>query len=182
MNRNSLVLLALALVLAAGSASCRDFIEAPYLPYVERDPSGPADLIEVSYSLADDINLQVNAPLSRYERVTVERFVNVDDPSQPTTLGRMLGRHVASRLAQHGFWILESTDWPASPPVGKDPGTFILGPQDSGLNSSRSLTGSYGLGEDGVLINARLLDAANGQVLGSSDRRLLLPYGDPLLQ
>ena len=64
-------------------------------------------LLDVGYALADDLVKNLHAQIPEGQAVIITSFADVDDLTQSSTVGRMLGEVVGSRLAQQGFTVID---------------------------------------------------------------------------
>ena len=65
------------------------------------------DIVKVGYELADGLIKNLHAPLNEGETVIVASFADVDNLTQSSTVGRLLGDIVGSRLSQQGFTVVD---------------------------------------------------------------------------
>jgi len=64
------------------------------------------DIVGVNYDNIDVMLSHMRVPLPKKSRVIVATFVDNDEFTQTTTLGRMLGESAAARLSQRGYNVI----------------------------------------------------------------------------
>lgn len=163
------LLLATALLLLGG---CRTLGPATY----SAAPTEGPDLSELANAAAAQMTAN-NPDMARYGPMIAATFVNIDDVSQSSTLGRISSELVASALSRQGIRVRE-VKMRDSLFIEERLGELILSRQVQRLSErydARSvLMGTYAEGQDYVYISARVVRAADDLLLGSADFRLPL--------
>lgn len=67
-------------------------------PQLSQAEMSRTDIVKVGYELADGLIKNLHAPLNEGETVIVASFADVDNLTQSSTVGRLLGDIVGSRL------------------------------------------------------------------------------------
>ena len=67
-------------------------------PQLSQAEMSRTDIVTVGYELADGLIKNLHAPLNEGETVIVASFADVDNLTQSSTVGRLLGDIVGSRL------------------------------------------------------------------------------------
>lgn len=164
-----MLLLATALLLLGG---CRTLGPATYSAAQTEGP----DLSELANAAAAQMTAN-NPDMTRYGPMIAATFVNIDDVSQSSTLGRISSELVASALSRQGLRVRE-VKMRDSLFIEERLGELILSRQVQRLSErydARSiLMGTYAEGQNYVYISARVVRAADALLLGSADFRLPL--------
>lgn len=167
-------LLALLLLLAGCAAPTGE--KAPQFALGE-------DMVEAGYAIAETLERNLKADLSKDQPLIVASFVNVDNLTQSSTFGRMLAEHVASRLSQKGYKIIELRLRQTSIFIKEGKGEFMLSRDVRDLgrehNAAAVVVGAYGEMGDKTYASARIVGAQDSVVLSSCDysvaRRRAMP-------
>ncbi len=129
-------------------------------------------LIFSSYGAADRLIQNSQAPLDPAKPILVTSLVSIDDFSQSSSLGRLIGEQVASRLVMSGYSVIEVT-LRKTLLVQQGAGQFMLSrdvKDISRLNSAQAVAvGTYAVGEEDVFLNLRLIRAGDGKILSAHD-------------
>lgn len=96
-------------------------------PQLSQAEMSRTDIVTVGYELADGLIKNLHAPLNEGETVIVASFADVDNLTQSSTVGRLLGDIVGSRLSQRDLSVVDIRT--------RQNSIFI---QDAGMGSSYS--------------------------------------------
>jgi len=141
------------------------------------DPQPYSNLLELSYAAADSLGRGLRfRELSLDEPILAASFVNIDDLTQSSTLGRIVSEQIASRLAQHGFKIVEVKLRQESIFIEAGKGEFLLSREVLSLGETRGayavLVGTYAVSKDFIFISARVVRTEDGSVVTGYDYEL----------
>jgi TolB-like protein len=129
-------------------------------------------LIFSSYGAADRLVQNSRVPLDPAKPILVTSLVSIDDFSQSSSLGRLIGEQVASRLVMSGYSVIDVT-LRKTLLVQQGAGQFMLSrdvKDISRLNSAQAVAvGTYAIGEEDVFLNLRLIRAGDGRILSAYD-------------
>jgi len=122
--------------------------------------------------LADQIDRN-GVPEARTRMTVVTSFSNLNDLSESSNFGRLVGEHMLHELQVRGWTV---TDMRLTRNlVVNEAGEFSLSRDikriRENLPAGNVLTGTYSLTPDGVLLNARVIDLATGEVLSTAQTR-----------
>lgn len=166
--------LLLALLLALGG--CADLNGTRLEKFFGKD----ADLIDLSYEITDQLTEAALPPLvPRHPGmpVLVTTFVDNNDLTKTSPLGRLLQEHITSRLVQHGYTVREiklTSTISIEPRSGETVLSRELGKIGGELKAQAILVGTLSRSNRNLYISARLIVPTNGNILASYDRQLHL--------
>jgi TolB-like protein len=140
-----------------------------------------SNILESSYAAADMLDkalrqqeFNMGAPM------LAASFVNIDNLNESCTLGRIITEQISSRLAQHGYKILEMKLRQESVFIKEGEGEFLLSRELKNISSEHKgyevLVGSYAVAEDFIFISARIVRTKDNVVLAGHDYRLIRHY------
>lgn len=142
------------------------------------EPGSFTNTLESSYASADNL-----AEWLRFRGVDPERpilaatFVNVDNLMRSSTLGRIISEQTASRLAQHGFRVIETKLRHDSIFIQKGKGEFLLSREIMELSVERDayavLVGTYAVSDYAVLVSARMVRTEDSSVIAGYDYEII---------
>lgn len=137
------------------------------------------DLVDANHDAVDALLKRVKKDkFLRYDLVPskpiiVTSFVNIDDVTRSSTFGRMAGEQVGSRLAQHGYKVVELKLRNDSVFIEKRGGEFILSREVRDLSVEHDaqavFVGTYARAAERAYITMKALRADDGTILGSHD-------------
>jgi len=141
------------------------------------DPQPYSNLLESSYAAADSLGRGLRFPgVSLDEQILAASFVNIDDLAKSSTLGRIVSEQIASRLAQHGFKIIEVKLRQESVFIEKGKGEFLLSREVLNLGSTRGahavLVGTYAVSKQFIFVSARVVRTEDSSVVTGYDYEL----------
>jgi len=127
-----------------------------------------------NYHAADILIANLMAQkVEKDEPILLTTFADVDDLGRSTTLGRIIPQQISSRLAQKGFTTIEIKDMPPQIEVREGVGEFGLSRRVDPVNKRDTgyamLAGTYAVGADTVMINARIIRSKDHVVLAGAD-------------
>ncbi|MDR1490085.1 MAG: hypothetical protein LBS65_06320 [Desulfovibrio sp.] len=116
--------------------------------------------------LADQLVAEIRDPSLAGTVALPVSFVNLDDFSETSAFGRLLGEQIYFEFNQRGFPVREYRI-ENSVSVKKKEGEFILSRRRGSVpaRSSLAVVGTYARGPGAIFVNARLVKPSNGQVL-----------------
>lgn len=131
-------------------------------------------VLESSYLAADSLARALqHRQFSLDTPIMVASFVNIDNLTRSSTFGRIISEQVASRLAQHGFRIIEIKLRQESVFIRKGEGEFMLSRELKDLGSSReiraALVGTYAISEYFIFVSARIVRTQDSSILAGCD-------------
>ena len=132
----------------------------------------------IAYAAADVLQDNINYPLDRTKPILFTSFVDIDHLQSSSTFGRLLGEQVASRLAQHGYKMIELKLRSKSLKIKKGVGEVALTRElkkiRDNYNAQAILIGTYAIVDGTAIITVRLLGAKDGTMLATYDFTLEL--------
>ncbi len=174
MNRIMTVPVAICIVLflMTGCTASRDFVPAP----PEHVLTG--GLVKSGYTIADTLLSQSKISIGKNDTILVASFVNINNLQESSTLGRMLAEHVASRLSQRGYKVIDMRLRTESVFMQEGRGEFLLSRDlrevSKDHNASAVVVGTYGQALYGTYISARIINPADSTIISSCDYGLAL--------
>lgn len=146
-----------------------------YEPIVVQRSGTPAGMFNTGMMFLTE-QIERNAqPDSRMRPTVITSFVDLNNLSETSALGRLMGEHFMHQLQIRGWNV---TDMRMTRDlIINEEGEFSLSRELKRLRGSYSaanvVTGTYTVTMDGVLINVRVLDLASGQVVSTAQTRFL---------
>ena len=134
-------------------------------------------ILESSYAAGDRIAEDLNRQnISPDLPILVASFVNIDNLIQSSTLGRIISEQISSRLAQHGYKIIEMKLRQESVFIKKNEGEFMLSRDLKDLGIAHDvhavLVGTYAVSKYLVYVSARVVRTEDSAVLVGHDYEL----------
>jgi TolB-like protein len=134
------------------------------------------NLVSGSYYLADNLVFDLRRK-QRESQLTgpllIASFVNVDNLEESSTAGRLLSEHIASRLAQHGYQVIEMKLNQKSIFVKKEMGEFLLSRDIKEISKTNNavavIVGTYGIADNRIYVTARVVRTLDSVILAASD-------------
>lgn len=145
-----------------------------------------SNLVSASYKAADEL-LESAQELQRLEEpqkegfytrqpILITSFVNIDNLQQSSTFGRVVAEQVGSRIAQHGYKVIEMKMRTGSIFVQEQTGELVLSRELREISFQHDayavVVGTYAGGKESVYVTAKLVRAKDSVVLSSYDYRL----------
>jgi len=123
--------------------------------------------------MADQLERNIDATKKKLPTV-VTSFSNLDNLSETSALGRMVGEHLMHELLVRG-WAVSDVRIAKELTINRD-GELAMSRELTRLRSvvaaENVVTGSYAITTDGVLLSVRVVDFATGLVVSSAETRL----------
>ncbi len=172
----------LSILLTMGIAGCAqntssDSKTTKEISFTLPNPQRYSNILETSYVAADSLGKGL-----RFRGITPDMpilaasFVDIDDLTQSSTLGRIVSEQIASRLAQHGFKVIETKLRQGSIFIKKGKGEFLLSRELLDLSANQGaqavLVGTYAVSEYFIFISARVVRTENSAVITGYDYEL----------
>jgi len=168
-----------AWLILTGMAGCAKKTATPprKIAFTLPDPQPYSNLLESSYAAADSLGRGLRfRGLSLGESIMAASFVNIDDLTESSTLGRMVSEQIASRLAQHGFKVVEIKLRQESVFIEEGKGEFLLSREVLSLGETRGaqavLVGTYAVSKDFIFISARVVRTGDNSLVTGYDYEL----------
>ncbi|MFP8967954.1 FlgO family outer membrane protein [Pokkaliibacter sp. CJK22405] len=140
-------------------------------------PAAPesANLVTTSQDAATKLLSQL-APADRpTQPVMVASYVNIDELSESSTLGRTLAEQMASSLTQQGIPVVELKLRNALF-IQEGNGEFLLSRELKDISRSHQaqmvVVGTYAVARQNVYVSTRLVRVADNRIMASDDYRL----------
>ena len=166
-------------LILTGMAGCAQKTATPprQIAFTLPDPQPYSNLLESSYAAADSLGRGLRfRGLSLGESIMAASFVNIDDLTESSTLGRIVSEQIASRLAQHGFKIVEVKLRQESVFIKEGEGEFLLSREVLSLGTTRGahavLVGTYAVSTNFIFVSARVVRTEDGSVVTGYDYEL----------
>ncbi len=146
------------------------------LPGCSFFPAGRGGTVSVKspdfFGVGEEISRQLvhnqSEILAGDKRLIMTTFVDIDDLSHTSRFGRVLAESLATRLFNNGFGVVEVRQG-ADLTIKKKRGEVMLTRTGVLRNAEHQaegiVVGTYALTPTTVIINAKMLDAANGEVI-----------------
>lgn len=132
----------------------------------------------IAYAAADALENNIVFDLDRTKPILFTSFVDIDNLQSSSTFGRLLGEQVASRLAQHGYKLVELKLRINSLIIRQGLGEIALSRELKNIrennNAQAILVGTYAVVDNICIITVRLIGAKHGTMLATHDFTLQL--------
>lgn len=172
MNRTItlMILICISLFAIASCATKQSHITEFPSEYVLPD----TELVKSAYTIADGLLAQLKINIDKNSSILVTSFVNIDNLKESSTLGRMIAEHVASRLSQRGYKVVEMRLRTTSVFMEEGKGEFLLSRDlrdvSKNQNSTAVVVGTYGSFPNGeVSVSARIVSPTDSTIISSCD-------------
>ena len=140
-------------------------------PQLSQAEMSRTDIVTVGYELADGLIKNLHAPLNEGETVIVASFV--DNLTQSSTVGRLLGDIVGSRLSQQGFTVVDIRTRQNSIFIQEQGGEFVLSRDVRALSKANNaacvVAGTFGRLGKSTVVSVRMIRASDNVILSSAD-------------
>lgn len=146
-----------------------------YEPIVVQRSGTPAGMFNTGMMFLTE-QIERNAhPDSRMRPTVITSFVDLNNLSETSALGRLMGEHFMHQLQIRGWNV---TDMRMTRDlIINEEGEFSLSRELKRLRGSMAaanvVTGTYTPTVDGILVSVRVLDLATGQVVSTAQTRFL---------
>lgn len=168
------------LLLVAGLFGCTHPAPAPEPPPELPVAATEVDLIRMSHSITDALvaELRKNHPsFHKRKPLLVTSLVNRNNLDTTSELGLLIADHVASRMTQQGYTIIEPK-LRKDLSIRKEQGEFILSRDIDKLSQENKayavVVGNYTETRDIIDLTAKIIQIKNRQVLASVDAKVPL--------
>lgn len=150
-------------------AGCSMFESKPSEPTYES--AAQSAFVAANYAAADGLVKQfqsrkIDGPL------IVATVVNIDNLDQSSTLGRLISEQVSARFAQSGFTMIEMK-FRNSVYMKRSEGELVLTREISEVarshNAQAVIVGSYGVSNESVFVNMKIVQPGTNTVLAVQD-------------
>ncbi len=105
--------------------------------------------------------------------ILVTSFVSIDNVQQSSTLGRVIGEQIGSRLAQRGYKVIEMKMRTSNVFVQERTGELLLSRELREISFQHDayavVVGTYGAGKESIYVTAKLIRAKDSVILSSYD-------------
>ena len=163
----------LSLMLAMCSFSfAKDTAILPPLPHaLPVDPPPGSNLLTANTYAGDAIASMLLVRMDSGGRILAASLADLDDLDVSSPVGRLSAQQIGSRIAQHGFRVMEARVTGALH-MEKRAGEFMLSRDAAKLlaaeyNADAALVGCYSRTEDKLFISARVVRLSDNVVLGA---------------
>jgi TolB-like protein len=130
----------------------------------------------IGYSIADALEHNLGQRVNKSKPILFTSFVDLDDLQMSSTFGRLLGEQVASRMAQHGYRVVELKLRRDSLIISEGAGEIVLSRNLENIRNNHDaqavIVGTYTVVDESVIVTARLLSAVDGAMLSTHDLTL----------
>jgi TolB-like protein len=135
------------------------------------------DVLEGSYYAADALAARLQAKTGKAGTTMLgASFVNINRLEESSSLGRMICEQISSRMAQHGFKVLEMKLRQNSIYIKEGEGEFLLSRQLEEIGASHNgdlvIVGTYAVAEKTIYISARIVNANDSTIVTGYDYQL----------
>lgn len=141
---------------------------------------GPADLVKLSYGIADSLSLRAMPPLlphSPDSPILLTTFVDNNNLDSTNGFGRLLQEHMGSRFVQHGYAVKEiklQNNLNIEEQAGETMLSRNLDKIDNSQQAQAILVGTYSRTARRLYISARLVNPVDKTIIASNDYRLCM--------
>ena len=129
-----------------------------------------ANMVYKVYRAADSLEDHILYTLNRTKPIIVTSFVDFNHFDESSSFGRLISDLFATRLAQHGYKIIEFR-LRKEKIVVNDEGEFALSRDLFELSESQSaqaiIVGTYAVNGSNALISVKMLDSDNGAMIAT---------------
>lgn len=177
-NAKNFILLSLSilLIVTIGCAKNSQPIKKP--PIFNSSQWEPcSSILASSHATADKLAKTLfSREISLDQPILVASFVNIDNLQKSSSLGRIIPEQISSRLAEHGYKIIEVKLRQESVFIQKEQGEFLLSRELQSLGSTRDayavLVGTYAVSEYFIFISARIVRTKDNVVIAGCNYQL----------
>jgi len=150
-----------------------EFSTYSYQPIETRQSSTPSGAFNANVIFIADQLDRNRDPESHTKPILVTSFSNLDNLSETTSFGRLLGEQLIHELKVRGWQVvdLRITKSVIVNPNGEFSLSRDLGRIRESFPAGNVLVGTYSRTTDGVLVSARIIDVATGHVQSTAQSR-----------
>lgn len=135
------------------------------------------DICGTAYGIIDTLIENAHAPLSLDQIILVSCFVDVNNVQRTSNFGRMIAEHMASRLAQDGYMVVE-VKLRDSLYIKEREGEFLLSRRLKDIQVAHDaqavVVGTYLVTPKDLYISARIVRAQDAKIISSCDVKIPL--------
>ncbi|BBO85604.1 hypothetical protein DSCO28_61700 [Desulfosarcina ovata subsp. sediminis] len=140
-----------------------------------------SEILEASYAAADVITSDLKKRIGDRDGTIISAsLVNINDLEESCPLGRLISEQVSSRVARHGYHVLEMKLRQRSVYIKKGQGEFLLSREIKELskthNSAFVIVGTYAVAEGSVYVSIRVVDAVENTIVTGCEYQLERNY------
>jgi len=168
------------------SSCCAQATKETSGPVQSPAPSGhvlTGGLVKAGYAIADTLASQSKVIMGPNDAILVASFVNINNLQESSTLGRMLAEHVASRLSQRGYKVIDMRLIVDPVFMEEGEGAFLLSRNLREVcenhNASAVVVGTYGEALYGTYISVRMIRPGDSTIISSADYGMVLGRDAP---
>ncbi|MEJ5364648.1 MAG: FlgO family outer membrane protein [Desulfosoma sp.] len=176
MRRLSVLCVVLGIAVAAAGCACQRPCGTSVGAFGPVEAGG--NVVSAAYRIADAMAGNLRDPVGPDRTILVATFVDVNDLTKSSPFGRIFGEHVASRLAQKGYRVMELKLRQNSIFMENTKGEFLLSRDVKDVSTTHNawavVVGTYAASSDRAYVSARMVRAADGVVIGASDGAVLM--------
>lgn len=131
------------------------------------------DLREVAYAAADNLEYNITSDIDRTLPLVTSCFVQEDDFTTTSALGRQLGELIGSRLSQHGYKVTDLRLRKDTLAIRPGIGELALSRNMQHLKNSTEvqavIAGSYNCLEDRAIVSSKIINTKDNSLLAAHD-------------
>lgn len=176
MNLEKIGMLVFVAMLSAGCGSSIGFKSQGSIGH--NIPVPRVELINANYRAGDELLNILTARQAGGSGIILTTFVNLDNLSESSALGRMIPQQMATRLIQGGHEIIDLRLRRDTLLIKEHEGEFALSRKVAEIAGDKEarwiLVGTYSVVYDQVYVNAKILQVADGLTMAAADYSL--PY------
>lgn len=135
-------------------------------------------LESVTYTATDRLERNLIHPVDRVFPILFTSFVDIDRLSVSSTLGRLMGEHVASRMAQHGYRLVDPKLRSGPLVIREGVGELALSRELRDVrtypDAQAVLVGMYSVVDNMAIVSLRLLHRADNAMLAAHEFSMYL--------
>jgi hypothetical protein len=137
-------------------------------------------LIEANYAAADQLHSILAGARGTQQPIVVIPPKALDAPAHTSTLGRMIGELLSSRLAQAGHQVVPFQPRHSLEPYKMSPARYALWPEIRDYatqhNAQAVVTGTYAVGGHSVYVSLKAVRPSDDAVIAAHDYTLPLTH------
>ncbi len=135
------------------------------------------DWIEVSYTVVDQLLLNLKQPLPRGSLVVVNSLVNVNDLGQTLPFGRIVSDQITSAMHRAGYRVM-GMELPTEIFAKNEAGILSLPEKTrqalNDVHANALVLGTYAAGQKNVYVSLRVVELSTQNVISSTDYSILM--------
>jgi len=143
------------------------------------------DLVSSGYTIADTLLTQSKYEMDKNSsNILVASFVNINNLTESSTLGRLLAEQVSSRLSQRGYKVIDMR-MRDSVFMEEGKGEFLLSRDLKEVAKNHKATaavvGTYGESLNGIYVSTRIVNPSDNSIISSCDYGLQMGRASDIL-